>query len=85
MCQRFKTRYNRIGIPMTNEAKEYKTKIREYSEREEVTIIKDKSGLRLAAWNQGGQAGVNIDLIDILQFVKDNMPWEYENLNTTPK
>jgi len=51
------------------------TDIREHSEKLPVNInLTNKNRLVVAALNEGGCNGTDVDLLDILSWVKSNMP-----------
>jgi len=51
-----------------------KTNIREYAEEISVGIIHHKERLVIQAINQGGHDCTYVDLVDVINFVKRNMP-----------
>jgi hypothetical protein len=51
-----------------------KTNIREYLEEMDVEVVQEGGRWVIVAFNECGYNSVYVDLLDVLQFVRDNMP-----------
>lgn len=49
-------------------------KIREYIESYPVRIIEVEDRLAIEAWNEGGNSNTQVDLLDVLEWVRENHP-----------
>ena len=51
-----------------------KTNIREYGEEFPVEIIYEKNRMAIMSFNEGGCNNTSVDLLDVIEWVKKNMP-----------
>lgn len=50
------------------------TNIREYVEEYPVIVVKEQGRICLEAWNEGHNNCVRIDIVDVINWIKTNMP-----------
>ena len=51
------------------------TNIREYAEEEEVIVTEHGDRLVVKSYNEGGYHCTEVDLLDVIEWVKENMPY----------